>query len=100
MEWAFLSSANLPLAVEDEIISYANSCIKAHLCQRLGTIKEKELQNINRHDELGPSVFIPRVIRPDNSPEQDCPNNVNATSTIDIISLTIFSIIHASSVVI
>ncbi|XP_036148710.1 uncharacterized protein LOC105828770 isoform X2 [Monomorium pharaonis] len=49
-------SANLPRAVEKAIISYVQSCAKQHLCERIGIIKEKQLQNINRYEEYGYNI--------------------------------------------
>ncbi|KAL6265518.1 hypothetical protein P5V15_002313 [Pogonomyrmex californicus] len=66
-------SANLPRNVEEAIIYYAQSCAKERLCQKIGTIKREDLQNINIYDKYG--YNIPRVIRP-NNPKVDLSMNI------------------------
>ncbi|XP_011870197.1 PREDICTED: uncharacterized protein LOC105563308 [Vollenhovia emeryi] len=66
-------STNLPRAVEEAIIYYAQSCAKQYLCQRIGILKAEQLQHINSYNEYG--YNIARVIRP-NIPRVDLCMNV------------------------
>ncbi|XP_011342958.2 uncharacterized protein LOC105282599 [Ooceraea biroi] len=59
------ASSNLPKVMEEAIIYYAQSCAKEYLCERIGTMTEKELQNINMYDEDRHN--IQRIIHPTNS---------------------------------
>lgn len=47
--------------MEEAIIYYVQSCAKEHLCQRIGTLKKEQLQNINKYEEYGHNIA--RVIR-------------------------------------
>lgn len=67
------SSDNLPKVVEEAIIYYVQSCAKERLCQRIGTLKAEELQNINRYEEYGNNIA--RVLRLKN-PRVDLSVNV------------------------
>ncbi|XP_039303606.1 uncharacterized protein LOC105196701 isoform X2 [Solenopsis invicta] len=66
-------SANLPRAVEEAIIYYVQSCAKERLCERIGTLKAEQLQNINKYEEYGHTIA--RIIRP-NIPKVDLSMNV------------------------
>ncbi|XP_011690381.1 PREDICTED: uncharacterized protein LOC105451558 [Wasmannia auropunctata] len=66
-------STNLPRTVEEAIIYYVQACAKDRLCQRIGMIKEEQLQNINRYEEYG--LNIARTICP-NNPRVDLSMNM------------------------
>lgn len=66
------SSNNLPKTVEEAIIHYVQSCAKERLCQRIGTLKAEQLQDINRYEEYGNNIA--RVIRLNNPRVDLCMN--------------------------
>lgn len=47
--------------MEEAIIYYVQSCAKERLCQRIGTLKAEQLQDINRYEEYGNNIA--RVLR-------------------------------------
>ncbi|XP_077277814.1 uncharacterized protein LOC143905980 isoform X2 [Temnothorax americanus] len=55
-------STNLSRAVEKAIIYYVQSCAQELHCQKIGTLKAKQLQNISRYEECGYNIL--RIVRP------------------------------------